>query len=140
MKLLLRRSQRGGGLLGGKILFGLDARLEPTAEESDLIRKYKLGPAVVYSSEDARRHVGAVQDNLATDSWAGVAKAWMHAGLSRLALVCSIDSLMRGQNIECKDLGELLDAEAAIVTACQNAKNFLQVATTFDGREDVIEV
>ena len=43
MKIFLKRAQRGAGLMGGKTIFSLDARIEPTPEEAEAIRKYKLG-------------------------------------------------------------------------------------------------
>src|SRR3546814_10949521 len=41
--------------------------------------------------------------------------------------------------MECKSLDELLGAEDAIMTACQNLKAYLQAASTFDGRETLID-
>ena len=63
MQLKLRRSQRTAGLTGSKILFGLDARIEPTADESALIRKYGLGKMVVYDSEARKKHQAAAMEN-----------------------------------------------------------------------------
>jgi hypothetical protein len=37
-------------------------------------------------------------------------------------------------------MDELLGAEAAIESAAQRAKSFLDIAETFDGREDVRDV
>jgi hypothetical protein len=51
----------------------------------------------------------------------------------------TVNNLMSGQHIECKDLDELLGAEAAIVEACQNLKAYLETALTFDGREELHE-
>src|SRR5665213_4392618 len=51
MQLKLKRSQRAGGIMGGKVLFGLDARAELTPDEQSLVRKYSLGKIVVYDSE-----------------------------------------------------------------------------------------
>jgi hypothetical protein len=56
-----------------------------------------------------------------------------------LSLNVTVDGLISGQHIECKDLDELLGAESAIIEACQNAKGYLDVASTFDGREQVLE-
>ena len=51
MQLKLRRSQRAGGMLGGKVIFALDARAELSADEQELVRKHALGKLVVYDSE-----------------------------------------------------------------------------------------
>ena len=56
-----------------------------------------------------------------------------------LSLRVTVDCLMTGQHVECKDLDELLGAEAAILDACKNLKAYLETAVTFDGREEVVE-
>lgn len=140
MKLFLRRSQKSGGMLGGKIIFALDARIEPSDEEQSLIKKYKLGSEIVYSSENARKHANAAVDQSNRGTFSGVAKGMMSLGLASLSLTCTIDSLSRGQHIECKDLDELMGAESAIRDACEGAKAYIELAGTFDGREEVVEV
>lgn len=140
MKIFLKRGQRGAGLMGGKTIFSLDARIEPTPEEAEAIRKYKLGSISVYNSENAKKHATSVAANLVTGKIWGSAKAAVSAGMMALSLRCTLDSLAKGQHIECKDMEELLGAEAAIVEACNTAKAFLQAAMTFDGREEVIEI
>ena len=139
MKLSMRRSQRDTGMLGNKVVFALDAQIHPTAEEQLLIKRYKLGKEMVYSSEAAQRHAAAAQDSAERGGFVGLAKAAVNAGKAALSLRCTVDSLIAGQRIECHNLPELLSAEDAIMTACQNAKAFLSTAETFDGREDVWE-
>ena len=56
MQLVLRRSQRSGGMLGTKVVFGLDARADLTADERSLVSKYGLGRLAVYDSEARRKH------------------------------------------------------------------------------------
>lgn len=140
MKIYLKRAQRGAGMLGSKVIFSLDARIEPTAEEIEAIRRYKLGGISVYNSENAKKHATSVAANLATGKIWGTAKAAVSAGMMALSLRCTLDSLTKGQHIECKDMEELLGAEAAIVEACNTAKAFLEAAVTFDGREEVLEI
>lgn len=139
MKLLLRRNQKSG-MLTGKVTFTLDARLETTSEEASLVKKYGLGKLTIYSSETAQKHLGSAATSLATGNVLGLAKGAIRVGLAALSLRCTIDSLTSGQHIECKDMEELLAGEAAIVEACNNAKVFLEVSKTFDGREQVIEI
>lgn len=126
--------------MGGKVIFCLDARIEPTPEEVEAIRKYKLGGTSVYNSEDARKHADSANEKLASGRLWDTAKAAVSVGMMALSLRCTLDSLTKGQHIECKDMGELLGAEAAIVEACETAKAFLQAAFTFDGREEIIEI
>jgi hypothetical protein len=140
MKLSMRRSQRDGGMLGNKVVFALDARIEPTAEEQALIKRYRLGKLTVYNSEAARKHLASAQDAAHEGGLGGFAKATLSLGMRALSIQCTIDSLVGGQRIECQDLPELLSAEDAIMTACKNAKTFLQTAALFDGREEIFEI
>ena len=59
--------------------------------------------------------------------------------MAKLSLTVTIDSLTRGQEVECKDLDELLAADQAIKEACGYLRVYLDAAATFDGRQEVIE-
>jgi hypothetical protein len=153
MQLKLKRSQRAGGMLGGKVFFVLDARADASPEEASLVRKYNLGKIVVYDSEARRKHQSNALSHF--DSAAGVptlpsgkaiasslwsnARGLASAAMMSLSLSVTIDGLMAGQHVECKDLNELLGAEGAMREACQTVKSFLDVASTFDGREEVVD-
>ncbi len=139
MQLKIKRSQRTGGMLGGKVFFALDIRAEYSAEEKANINKYSLGGEVIYNSEAAKRHLDAAGGSLADGSGRGVLGAAASLALAKLNLNVTIASLAQGQHIECKDLGELLSAENALRDACKNLKEFLAVAATFDGSEVVID-
>lgn len=152
MQLKLSRSQRSGGMLGGKIFFSLTARAELSPDEQALVAKYKLGTIVVYDSEARKKHsegayahFGEATAATGYDGAAARKTLWSNArGLASMAMAAltlrvTVDSLVEGQFIECKDMGELLGAESAIVEACKNLKAFLDTATTFDGREEVLE-
>ena len=155
MQLKLKRSQRTGGMMGGKVIFILDARAEPTAEEASLIKKYALGKMNVYDSAERKKHQASASGHFGDASGGPVFEAptgkgvagslWSNAkglassAMMALSLSVTIDSLIAGQHIECKDLNELLGAEGAISEACKNTKTYLDVAVTFDGREEVLE-
>jgi hypothetical protein len=146
MQLKLRRSQRAGGMLGGKVIFALDARAELSGDEQGLVRKYALGKLVVYDSEARKKHGESAYghfDNAANTTtgrslWSN-ARGLASAAMMALTLRVTVDSIIGGQHIECKDLDELLGAEAAIVDACKSLKAYLDTALTFDGREEVLE-
>lgn len=144
--LKVRRSQRSG-MLGTKPTFILDARVDLSPEARALIPKYQLGSMVVYDSKARRESAEAAYSHfteasapvgLARSLWKntrGIASAAMMA----LSLRITVDKLVSGQHIECKDLDELLGAEAAIIEACKNLRTYLDTALTFDGREDLLE-
>lgn len=134
MQLKIKRSQRDGGVISKTAIFCLDARVEFTGEEKRYITRYKLGREVIYNSEAQlrlleRSHAqqdGSIRGNLKSLATAAFAFTKLHV---------TINSLEQGQHIECKSLEELLGAEDAIMTACQNLKTYLDAAATFDGRE-----
>jgi hypothetical protein len=154
MQMKIKRSQRSGGMLGNKVIFILDARAEPSGEEAALIKKYGLGKTNVYDSEARRKHQAnayghfdnAASGPMITSSGKAIAGSlWSNArglassAMMALSLNVTVDGLISGQHIECKDLDELLGAESAMIEACRNAKGYLDVASTFDGREEVLE-
>lgn len=157
MQLLLRRTQRSG--LMGKIIFALDARIGLNAEEQSLVRKFDLGNHVIYESSSREEHAEAAQAHLdktrddtslfgsPASQFFGLGKtlyrlgrASVSATMSALSLRITIDSLIKGVHIECKSMGELLEAESAIVEASRNLKTFLENAITFDGREEILDL
>ena len=138
MKLILKRSQRSAGMLGNKVAFGLNARVDLSKEERDSIAKYRLGGEVVYSSDARERQIGKV--GAAASGEIGLVKGFVAMAAATLSLKCTIDSLASGQYIECKDLPELLAAEGAVRQGCQIIKDYLAAAATFDGREEVVEI
>jgi hypothetical protein len=157
MALRLKRGERVGTL--GKIAFTLDARIDVSAENRALIEKYKLGDRVIYESanrekyrDKALRNVANTQDqpglfaSPGSQVW-GLAKtlgrvgaAAINASFSALSLRVTVNSLMSGVHIECKDMNELLDAEDSIRQAGLNLKNEIATATSFSGQEDVIDL
>lgn len=145
-QLKLRRSQKTG-MLGGKPTFTLDARVELPPDARTLVAKYQLSGLVVYDSQARRKQQEAAYSHFdeATRSSAGrslwkSARGLASAAAMALTLRVTVGGLMSGQHIACKDLDELLGAEAAIVEACRNLKGYLETALTFDGREDLIDI
>jgi hypothetical protein len=142
MQLRLRRSQRSRGTFG----VALDARSELSPDEKGLVSKYGLGKLVVYDSEERKKHSEAAYGHFDEATSSSAARSlWKNArgiassAMMSLSLRVTVDSLTSGQHIECKDLNELLGAEAAILNACKNLKAYLEAAQTFDGREEVVE-
>jgi hypothetical protein len=68
-----------------------------------------------------------------------LARAGISATMAGLSLRITVYSLMRGVHVECKSMDELLGAEHAIVDAAENLRTYLDIAATFDGREQIRE-
>ncbi len=146
MQLKLQRTQRTGGLVASTILFCLDVRADYTPEEKSNINRYKIGGQSIYNSRAAQKHFEAAgthldrtQEGPVGNRVAGLARGAMSMALAKMQLNISIASLGRGHHIECKDLEELLESEDTIRTACKNLTRYLEVASTFDGSEVVVE-
>jgi hypothetical protein len=127
-------------MLSNTQFFALDARIELTNEEKDLIRKYNLNKELLYTSEEAKQHAASVLSTPSVPGLRDLAKMAVSRARLSLSLKCTVDSLVKGQHIECKDVAELIAAEAAIVEAAQTLKTYLQAALSFDGREELVEV
>jgi len=54
-------------------------------------------------------------------------------------MTVTIKSLKDGHYTECPDLETLLKAEQEIQTAAKGLKHYLEIAKSFDGREEVFE-
>ena len=144
IQLKLKRSQKTGML--GKTSFILDARAELSPQAKGLVTKYGLGTLVIYDSKARQQRAEEAFSHFDIASIANPGKAlWKTArGLASAALMSislriTVNTLMSGQHIECKDLDELLGAETAIVEACKNLKGYIETALTFDGREELLE-
>lgn len=130
MHLKLRRSQKPS--LTGNPIFILDVMAELTEEESGLVKKYKLQKEQVYWSAKAQENQAHSQGALG-----GLASFVADRALKR---IFTLGDLVNGQHIECKDLAELVAAEAQVHEACQNLRRYLDIARSFDGSEVVVEV
>ena len=139
MQLKLKRSQRSGGMLGGKVVYMLDARAELTPAERALVAKHSLGKLTVYDSEGRKKRLEAAGDHIGGGGLWGSARGLASIAMAAVSLRVTIDSLVGGHHIECKDMDEMLGAEGALREGCQNLKSYLETAVTFDGREETVD-
>lgn len=139
MQLRLKRSQRDGGVISKNVIFCLDAQAAFTREEDENIRRYKLHSQCIYNSEASKRLLDRGDAAMADGSVRGSLRGLAFTALAAMRLNITVNSLARGQHIECKSLDELLGAEDAIHEACRNLKVYLDTAATFDGREVVVD-
>lgn len=119
MKLSLRRDQKSGF---GKPTFVLVARAEVSDEEKSHISKYKLGKTMLYTNMEDRGQ-------------------GLLGALSRYAMgiEITVDDLVSGKKVECKEILEMLALEDQVKEACRNFKNVLDAASQFGG-EEVLDI
>jgi hypothetical protein len=132
MHLTLKRSQHKEGMMGKKVIFVLDAHAVLTEEEAYNVREYGLGSDVIYNSDASKKHLDAGRSG-------GLVGSLTHLAMASMSLNITVTSLTQGQTIKCKTLDEVLGAEEALRSACQNLKGYLDAAATFDGTEETIE-
>lgn len=125
MKLLLRREQKSSML--GKITFVLDVRAELSEEEKGSVKKYKLGDTMLY------------ERGKMTDSGSGLLGLASRVAFKMMNLTVSVDDLLKGKQIECKDIVEMIAVEEQIKEASHTFHAVLKTAASFGG-EEVIEI
>lgn len=123
MKLLLRRDQKGG-LMGGTS-FVLSVRADLSQEERGHIAKYKLGNSVLYTKSQIM------------DPGSGLLGLASRLAFKAMNISVSVDDLVGGKRVECKDIVEMLAVEDQIKEACRTFKAVLGAAATFGGEEVV---
>lgn len=129
MKLRLNKSQRSTGVMSKKVLFSLGAQVDLTAQEQEYVTKYKMGNEVIYNKDRVNPEMHDYK------SGKGIMR-----NLSAIAMNINltVNDLVGGRTIECKDISEILDAEASVKSACSGLKNLLEACAGFEG-EEIIE-
>lgn len=116
MELLLMRDQKGG-LMGG-IKFQLTAKAKLAPEESDAVKRYKLGSTLLYEKPATPPDRNSITSLLAH---------------KLLVPRIDVNDLVNGTTIEAKDILEVMAAEEQIKTAAEMFHKMLTAAKTFGG-------
>ena len=126
MKLRLSKSQRSKGVMSKSVLFSLAAQVDLTAQEAEYVKKYKMGREVLYNKDriNQRAELPSTVGGLVRDISA-----------MSMNINVTVENLVSGRTIECKDINEILDAEATVKTACGNLKGLLEACAGFEGEE-----
>lgn len=110
----------------GAISFVLNLRSKLSDQEAEYVRKYKLGKDILYekaSVMDKLPKLGPVQRLFSVFA----AKAKGH--------IFTVNDLVKGRTVECKDIIEMIEAEEQIKKAAQSFHNVLQTCQQFGGEE-----
>lgn len=125
MNLLLRRDQRAGLMGMGGIIFTLDVRAELTEDELHDIRRYRLGKSLLYSRGEL------------IDKGSGLLGLASRLAFKMTNISVTVDDLVGGKRIECKDIVEMLAVEEQLREAATTFKQILYAAAWFGGEEVV---
>jgi hypothetical protein len=88
-----------------------------------------MGKEVVYSKERVQ---------IERDDYASAKGIFRNLSAIALNLSISVNDLVNGRTIECKDILEIIDAEDSIRDACKTLKTLLDACSGFEG-EEIIE-
>jgi hypothetical protein len=109
----------------GKIIFQLDVRAEISEQEYDSIARYRLGDTILYTKGEI------------IDPGSGLLGLASRLAFKAMNISVSVDDLIRGKRIECKDIVEMLAVEAQIKEAATTFKQVLNAAMYFGGEEAI---
>lgn len=126
MELLLSKSQEKGMLGMGAVSFVLDVKTRLSPEETDLIKRYKMGDLVIYEKvpvSEMVKHTGGLTTGL------------LAVASKVLKLQFKVSDLVNGRTVKCKDIGEMISAHEQITQAADNFYNLLMAAKNFEGEE-----
>lgn len=126
MELLLTRSQKTGLGGFGTVTFILNVRSRLTEQETEYVTRYKLGKGILYEKQslmDKMPKLGPWQRIFSFIA----AKARGH--------VFSVNDLVKGRTVACKDIIEMINAEKQIKQAAETFHNILLTCKTFGGEE-----
>lgn len=119
MKLLLRRDQRTSLL--GNVIFQLSVRAELTPDEQGNIDRYKLGKTLLYTRGEI------------IDPGRGLLGLASRLAFAAMNISITVDDLIGGKKIECKNIVEMLAVEDQIREAAATFKQVLDAAAQFGG-------
>jgi hypothetical protein len=151
----IKRSQYDGWL---STYYVLDATIEPTPDELELIEKHRVGPLVIFDSENVdyyadaavqsaksigyEDHTGEPFFNYITSFYTSIyhlGAAAYNALQWSFSLRITVQSLIDGAHIESADVNEIYEAQNIITKAVDTLKAHLEGFQTFDGTEDLYE-
>lgn len=135
MKLKLRRSQKSG--ITGTITFSLFFIIDPSPEEAAAIKRYKLGKQIVYETP---KGAAASEFLRGANSLREIGKG-LTATIAAKATsqILTVNDLVNGKELSCKDIAEMIATEEQIKEACQTLSQILHVSRHFEG-EELIEI
>jgi len=112
-------------MMGG-VTFALDARAELSPAEEEYVGKYKMGKTMLYQKDEI------------VDPGSGLLGLASRLAFKAMNITVTVDDLVNGKHLECKDIVEMRAVEEQIREACEVFKAVLESASHFEG-EEVIE-
>ena len=109
----------------GKVVFQLDVRAQISDQERASIQRYRLGDTVLYTKAEL------------VDRGSGLLGLASRLAFKAMNISVSVNDLLNGKRIECKDIVEMLAVEDQIKEAAMTFKQVLNAAIHFGGEEAI---
>ena len=132
MKLKLRRSQQSG--MTGTVKFSLYAIVDLDDDEESALKKYKFGKSTVYESPK-----GAAATDLMRATGGSISGITATIAAKAMNQILSVNDLVKGKEITCKDINEMIATEEQIREGCHTLSRILHVCEHFEG-EEIIDI
>jgi len=126
MQLSMRRTQGSSGILSKNVKFSLEAKVKLTPAEAEHVQKYKMGSEIIYSKDRMGYNPHG------NDTAGGMLR---NVAAIAAAITITVNDLIRGRTVECKDILEMTAIVEQIKHACENFKSMLDAAAQFEGEE-----
>ncbi len=127
------------GFMSEKFVYQLTMRAALTQEELDVINKYKVMKAWLYSNRE-EREAQKIKPGLSTDWLEHAAAGWNNAGIEPL-LEITIADLLRGVVIKNANPYYLEGVFSEVEQNCKNLlTNMQELGVLFTGEEHVTEI
>jgi len=138
MKLKLRRSQKSG--LTGNVTFKLFFIVDLDPEEAAALKKYKFGKQVVYETPKGAAAAEGLKMAAAAGGLRGMGRG-LAATIAAKAFnqILTVNDMVDGKEIACKDIDEMIAAEEQIRDACTSLSRILYICQNFEG-EEIIDI
>jgi hypothetical protein len=138
MKLKLRRSQKSG--LTGSVTFKLFFIVDLDGDEAAALKKYKFGKLIIYETPKGAAASSGMRAAAASGGIGDMGRGFASAMAAKaLNQILSVNDMVDGKEVVCKDITEMIAAEEQIKDACQSLSRILYMCRHFDG-EEIIDI
>ena len=131
MQLKLKRSKTYGVM--GDLAFKLFAIVDLDEDEQRALTTYGFGSSAVYRSPEGEAAAQNMRRSGSIRSMLGFASAKMRNQ------ILTVNDLVKGKEIICSDITDMLAAEEQVREGCESLSQILYACQTFEG-EEIIDI
>ena len=110
--------------------FSLHVIVDFDADEEAALNKYKFGKTTVYESPK-----GAAATEMFRAIGGSLKRSIATLAAKAMNQLLSVNDLVQGKEITCKDINEMIAAEEQVIDGCNGLARILHVCKHFEGEE-----